>query len=99
MIEVDQFAKSIKLSFDCPRCGKHIGYKIDSFPQSDLTAENYSDSIVSDSLQFQCLSCQKETFDVEMWAGNGDKMLEISNPKSPYPIKEENVEVIVTAEI
>lgn len=99
MIDVDQFAKSIKLNFDCPRCGNHIGYKIENFPQPDLSADNYSDSMVSDSLQIQCFSCEKETFDVDMFAGNGDKSLTISNPNSPYPIKEDDVEIIVTAEI
>lgn len=99
MIEVDQFAKSIKLSFDCPCCGKHIGYPIEDFPQPDMSAENYSDSVNSDFVQFQCFSCNKETFNVEMSAGQGDKHLSISNPSSKYPINEENVEIIVTSEI
>ena len=99
MIEVDQFAKVIKLSFNCPRCGKHIGYIIDNFPQPDMMADNYSDSMVSDSVQIPCLSCKTEKFDVEMYAGNGDKSLTISNPNSPYPIKEEDVVVSVIREI
>jgi len=95
MKEVDQLAKSIKLNFNCPRCGKHIGYIIESFPQPDLSAENFADSVVSDSTQILCLSCKKETFDVDMFAGNGDKNLTISNSNSLYPINEEDVEIIV----
>lgn len=99
MIEVDQFAKVIKLSFNCPRCGKHIGYIIDKFPQPDLSADTISESMVSDSIQITCLSCKSENFDVEMNAWNGDKSLTISNPDSPYPIKEEDVVISVIREI
>ena len=99
MIDVDQYAKSITLNFNCPRCGKHIGYCISDFPQPNIEGNNYTDSVHTEYVQIECFSCRKETFDVLLSAGNGDKNLIISNPKSPYPINEEDVQVIVNSYI
>lgn len=93
MIEVDQFAKSIKLSFACPRCGKHIGCWINDIPQPNMHAENYTDSVNTELRCVDCFSCKKETFNISLHAGIGDKGFTITNPNSPYPIDETEVEI------
>lgn len=98
MIEVDQFAKSIKLCFKCPRCSRPVGLPLE-FPQPDLSADNYSESVRTDFQEFECLSCKKEHFQVMMSAGQGDKSVTITNNGSPYPLDEKNVEAIILKKI
>lgn len=95
MKEVDQFAKKIMLVFNCPRCGRQIKYVVNELPKEDLAAENYSDSVKTDFVEFDCLSCKKEHFTLQLISGQGDKSLEITNKDSRYPLDEDNVEVQV----
>ena len=98
MIEIDQEAKSIILSFDCPRCGQHVALPV-TFPQEDLSADTYSESVRTDYLEFECFSCKKEHFQVHVSAGQGDKSVTITNIGSPHPLDEEKVEIIITKSI
>lgn len=98
MLEVDYEAKSIILSFDCPRCGQHVALPI-SLPQEDLSADTYSESVKTDYHEFECFSCKKEHFQIMVSAGLGDKSVTITNDGSPYPLKEEKVEIIIKEKI
>ena len=95
MKEIDQFARKIMLVFDCPRCGNQIKYIVNELPKEDLAAENYSDSVETDLIEFDCFSCKQEHFKLLLASGQGDKSLEITNSGSKYPLDEDNVEVQV----